>query len=66
MFVYLAMSEMQYLIYRPDLSNSQTSRKKLKKQQMVKNKLPINFQTKNISKTWLMLKFPNISKIQGF
>ena len=50
MFVYLTMSEMQYLIYRPDLSNSQTSRKKLKKQQMVKNKLSINFQTKNISK----------------
>ena len=51
MFVYLAMSEMQYLIYRPDLYNSETSRKMLKKQQMVKNKLSINFQTKNISKT---------------
>ena len=31
MFVYLAMSETQYVIYRPDLNNSQARRKKLKK-----------------------------------
>ena len=31
MFVFLTVSETQCIIYRPDLSNSQASRKKLKK-----------------------------------
>ena len=51
MFVYLAMSEMQCIIYRPDLHNSQASRKKLKKYLISKPKIG------------LMLKFPNISEI---
>ena len=43
------MSETQCIIYRPDLHNLQGSRKKLKKQLMVKNKLSINVKTENIS-----------------
>ena len=31
MFVFLTLSEMQCIIYRPELHNSQTSRRKLKK-----------------------------------
>ena len=50
MFVYLAVSETQCIIYRPDFENSQVSRKKLKKQLMVKAKLSINVKTKNTSK----------------
>ena len=50
MFVYLSLSETLYTIYRTDLHNSQASRKKLKKQLIVKNKLSINVKTKNISK----------------
>ena len=50
MFVYLSVSETLCLIYRTDLHNSQASRKKLKKQLIVKNKLSINVKTKNISK----------------
>ena len=48
MFV-MTLSETQCIIYRPDLHNSQTSRKKFKKQLMVKNKLSINVKTKTIS-----------------
>ena len=50
MFVYLSVSETLYTIYRTGLHNSQASRKKLKKQLIVKNKLSINVKTKNISK----------------
>ena len=50
MFVYMTVSEMQFIIYRLDLYNSQASRKMLKKQLMVKTKLSINVKTKNISK----------------
>ena len=48
MFV-MTLSETQCIIYRPDLHNSQTSRKKFKKQLMVKNKRSINVKTKTIS-----------------
>ena len=50
MFVYLAVSETQFVIYIPDLHNSQASRKRLYKQLMVKTKLSINVKTKNTSK----------------
>ena len=48
MFVYLAVSETQRIIYRPDLHNSQASQNQ-----------------KNLQ-TWLILKFSNISELQGF
>ena len=48
MFVYLAVSETQRIIYRPDLHNSQASQNQ-----------------KNLQ-AWLILKFSNISELQGF
>ena len=45
MFVNLAVSETQCIIY-----NSEASRKNFKRQLMVKNKLSINVKIKNISK----------------
>ena len=50
MSVYLAVSETQCIIYRPDLHNSQASRKRLKKWLMVEGKLSINVKTKNTPK----------------
>ena len=47
MFMYLAVSETQCIIFRPDLLNSQASRKKLKKWIMVETKFSFNFKTKN-------------------
>ena len=46
MFVFLAVSKTQYIIYRLDLHNSQASRKKLKKWLIVKTKLCINVKLK--------------------
>ena len=50
MFLCLAVSEMQYIIYRPNLHNSQASRKKLKKQLMVETNLSVNVKIKNTLK----------------
>ena len=50
MFLYLAVSETQCIIYRPDLHNSQASRKKLKKKLIVETKLSINAKIKNTFK----------------
>ena len=49
-FVYLPMSEMQFRIYRLDLYNSQTNRKKLKKLLIFETKLSNNVKTNIISK----------------
>ena len=38
MFMFLTVSETQCIIYRPDLHNSQASRKKLKNQLMIEIK----------------------------
>ena len=46
----LAVFEALCIIYRPDLNNSQASKKKLKKQLMVKAKLSIKVKTKNTFK----------------
>ena len=50
MFVYLAVSETQFRIYRLDLHNSQTNRKKLKKLLIFETKLSNNVKTNIISK----------------
>ena len=52
------------MIYRPDLHNSQASRKKLKKQLMVETKLSINVKTKSTFKHDYDAKFPNITEIR--
>ena len=49
-FVYLAVSETQFRIYRLDLHNSQTKRKKLKKLLIFETKLSNNVKTNIISK----------------
>ena len=48
--VYLDSCKMECMIYRPDLHNVQTKRKKLKKQLMATTELSINVKTKNIFK----------------
>ena len=65
MFVYLSVSETQCIIYRPGFYNSQTNRKRLNKQLMVKTKLSINAKTKNTSKHDYCKSFLT-SEIQGF
>ena len=47
MFVFLAVSQTQCIIYRPDLHDSQAVRKKLKKYLIIETKLYINDKTKN-------------------
>ena len=49
-FVYLAVPETQFIIYRQDLDNSQASKKKLEKYLTVKTKLSINVKIRNTSK----------------
>ena len=47
MFVFMAVSQRQYIIYKLNLHSSQTSRKTLKKRVIVETKLSINVKIKN-------------------
>ena len=62
MFVFLTVSETQCIIYRPDLRNSQASRKKLKKQLMVEFNF-LSMSKPKILQIWLALKVPDIPEI---
>ena len=50
MFAYQAVSEKYCIIYRPDLQNLQSNRKKLKKYLIVETEISTNVKIKNVFK----------------